>query len=211
MRVLYIRLAAIALMAAASAAAQAPLAPDTGDFRVGDRIVLAVEGEQQLSNTFTVGAGPSLALPVIGTVSLAGVRRPSLESYLTGVIDQYVRNAVVHPTSTVQLGVMGEVQRPGFYAIPSDGTLSDALMAAGGPTQSASLDGLALTRPGAAPMPRDSVQGALARNGTLVALGLHSGDQLLVPRTSDFERTARIIGVLVAVPAAILAAITFRR
>src|SRR5207253_564499 len=58
---------------------------DQGDFRVGDRVVVTVEDpapvraadragvkseEQQLSDTFTVGAGQELLLPVVGTVSL---------------------------------------------------------------------------------------------------------------------------------------------
>src|SRR5712692_3561181 len=32
---------------------------DGGDFQMGDRILLKVEGERQLSDTFTVGPGPA--------------------------------------------------------------------------------------------------------------------------------------------------------
>src|SRR5438034_1267930 len=64
---------------------------DQGDFRVGDRVVVTVEDpspvrgaadragvkseEQQLSDTFTVGAGQELLLPVVGTVSLKGAQQ----------------------------------------------------------------------------------------------------------------------------------------
>src|SRR5690348_12247093 len=37
-----------------------------GDFRVGDRIVMVVEGEPTLSDTFTVGPAIGLTLPAVG-------------------------------------------------------------------------------------------------------------------------------------------------
>src|SRR6266566_4950303 len=46
-----------------------------GDFRVGDRILLSVQGEKELSDTFTVGLGGQLTLPLIGNVPLEGVLR----------------------------------------------------------------------------------------------------------------------------------------
>ncbi|HKI94211.1 MAG TPA: hypothetical protein VJ992_02860, partial [Gemmatimonadales bacterium] len=41
-----------------------------GDFQVGDRVLLAVEGEPTLTDTFTVQAGPQIVLPNIGAVPL---------------------------------------------------------------------------------------------------------------------------------------------
>src|SRR6266516_3013610 len=78
---------------------------EEGDFRVGDRLLIAVEEpggvggggaggaadryavkspEQQLTDTFTVGASQELTLPGAGVVSLHGVLRTELEPFLSG-------------------------------------------------------------------------------------------------------------------------------
>src|SRR2546426_6307818 len=68
--------------AAGTPAPQAPLAPRVlgSGFQVGDRILLKVEGDSQFSDTFTVGPGPGLTLPVIGEIPLVGVRRADVRS-----------------------------------------------------------------------------------------------------------------------------------
>src|ERR1051325_8754871 len=58
-------------------------------FQVGDRVLLHVEGDSALSDTFTVVAGPAIRLPDIGEISLAGVRRTDLESHLQHEIDRH--------------------------------------------------------------------------------------------------------------------------
>src|SRR6267154_1476674 len=55
---------------------------EAGDFQTGDRIVIRVEGEAQLTDTFVVSNGPQLDLPQVGTVSLQGVLRSELKSRL---------------------------------------------------------------------------------------------------------------------------------
>src|SRR5439155_1611991 len=77
----------------------------------------------------------ALKLRAIGTVSLAGVRRADLESYLARELAKYLRNPVVHAHVLVRVAILGEVEHPGFYAVPADLVLGDALMRAGGPTR----------------------------------------------------------------------------
>ena len=47
---------------------------DEGDFRIGDRVILSVQGEWPTPDTFPVEAGPGITLPVMGRISLRGVR-----------------------------------------------------------------------------------------------------------------------------------------
>jgi polysaccharide biosynthesis/export protein len=190
-------------------AAQSTPAPSS-DFRTGDRIMMTVVGEPQLSDTFTVVAGPAIDVPVIGTVPLAGVKETGLEHYLTDYIGRYVRNPVVHATAMIRLGVLGEVAHPGFYALSSQALLEDALMTAGGVTQTARVDGLYLSRADAPDIANDSLHRAIAGGVTIAELGVRSGDELVVPRVPAFDRTARIIGLLVTVPAAVIALLRFR-
>src|SRR5260221_100094 len=100
-----------------------------GDFRVGDRILLTVEGEKELSDTFTVGLGGQLTLPLIGNVPLDGVLRSELQDYLTHRLAQNLRDPEVRTRAFVRLSVQGAVTHPGYYGVPADAPLSDRLMA----------------------------------------------------------------------------------
>ena len=70
------------LTSASLVAQQQPGGSGESGVRVGDRIILKVDGEAQLSDTFTVTAGPALSLPIVGSVSLAGIRRENIEKRL---------------------------------------------------------------------------------------------------------------------------------
>src|SRR5712675_1844786 len=80
----------------------------TTGFQVGDRILLVVEGDSALSDTFTVVAGPAIELPVIGAVSLAGVTRAGVEAHLVRELGRYLKNPVVHARPLIRLSILGE-------------------------------------------------------------------------------------------------------
>src|SRR4051812_30141100 len=78
-------------------------------FQVGDRILLSVEGDSALTDTFTVVAGPVLRLPQIGDISLASVPRSGIEPYLTRELGRYINDPVVSARALIRISVMGEV------------------------------------------------------------------------------------------------------
>jgi protein involved in polysaccharide export with SLBB domain len=198
------------LFFAASLHAQArPVLTDA--FQVGDRILLRVAGEAQLTDTFTVAAGPLVNLPIVGTVSLVGVRRDSVEKVLLEAISKFYRDPIVHARALVSVAVLGEVLRPGFYAVPSDMRFPDVLMVAGGPTPTAKVDAMRVTRSGAELLSVDSTKKAVANGLTLSQIGIQAEDQFFVPRVADPERALRIVSALVALPIAILTILLIRR
>jgi len=201
---LVVRLAALAVIAGPLAAQDPKPTPATG-FQVGDQISLQVEGDTALSHTFTVGAGPALTLPVIGAIPLAGVQRAAVETYLTQQLGRYVKSPVVHAKALVRLSILGEVERPGFYAVPADAVMGDALMVAGGPTRDAKVGDWRVERNGERVWAGDALRQAIAQGMTIDQMNLHTGDQILVPREvrKDAETTWRIIGILVTLPVAI--------
>jgi protein involved in polysaccharide export with SLBB domain len=172
-------------------------------FRPGDRILLAVDGEQALSDTFTVTEGPAVALPGLGAFPLSGVRRGDVEGYLAGQLARYLVHPVVHARALVRVGVLGELTRPGFYALPADALVSDALMAAGGLTRDARFGQLHVDRDGHPFLSGGDLQAAITRGETLDHLGLHSGDAIVVPRRRDTATLVQILGLAITVPAAI--------
>ncbi len=184
--------------------AQSPARPLAGDFQVGDRIVMRVDVEPQLTDSFTVTAGPAVLLPIIGSVSLAGVRRDQIEKVLTDAVAKFYRNPVVHARALVRIAILGQVLHPGFYAVPAEMLVPDVLMVAGGPTtdRTGQRD-RGQSRRHAIHTRRRYEEGDRARNDP-IALGIRSEDQFVVPLASDSERTIRIVAEILAIPIAIV-------
>ena len=192
-----------ALLCIPGSAAQTTTLPPPDDFQVGDRILLVVEGDSMLTDTFTVVAGPAIQLPVIGPVSLAGVTHKGLEAHLQRELARYIKDPVVHARALIRLSIQGAITRPGFYAVPTDLVLADALMVAGGPIQEARVEKMRIRREGSQIWSGPKLQAAIARGATLEDLGLRAGDQIDVPRGRDTETTVRIVGALVTTAVAV--------
>jgi protein involved in polysaccharide export with SLBB domain len=164
-----------------------------GDFRRGDQIVLMVQGEPALTDTFTVGSQADLLLPppTVGSLSLKGVLRSELEPKLTAYVARFKNNAVVRAQPLMRLSIQGEVAKAGVYAVPADARLSDALMAAGGTTQFAKPNNISVERNG-----RRIVEGA-SLESDIDALNLRDGDQIVVdskrPGGTDNLRIAALL------------------
>jgi polysaccharide export outer membrane protein len=189
----------IGLLAAAVSAPPARAQSRATPFQPGDRILLRVEGDSALSDTFTVVTGPAVRLPNVGEISLANVSRSEVESYLARELGRYIKDATVEARALIRISVMGEVARPGFYAVPIDLVLPDALMLAGGATQTARIDQLTVVRGKSALLDESALEAAIARGATLDELGMRAGDRIQVPRgePKDPERKWRITGIIV--------------
>jgi polysaccharide biosynthesis/export protein len=180
-------------------AASPPVAAAQTPFQQGDRILLQVEGDSALSDTFTVVAGPALRLPNIPEISLAGVKRSELEQYLTRELGRYINDPRIQARALIRVSVLGEVTKPGFYAMPVDLVLADALMVAGGATQDARIDRLRILRGSSALWEGAKLQTEIARGATLDQLGVRAGDQIDVPRgLRDPESKWRIAGIIMS-------------
>lgn len=194
-----------------------------GDFQQGDRILLSVEGEpqlpdrpvpaqpprtieRQLSDTFTVGADREVVLPVIGPIALRGVLRAELESYLTREIARFVNDPVVHAKALIRVSIAGAVTKPGFYFVPTDAALADALTVAGGPTQDAKLGKIRIERAGKRLYQGDDVRHALTEGRTLDAMHIEAGDLVFVPGVPGHAYdNVRLWATLLSIPVAIYA------
>jgi polysaccharide export outer membrane protein len=176
-----------------------------GDFQVGDRLLVQVEGEPQLTDTFTVTAGRVITVPVVGQFPLSGVLRAELESSLKTFLAKFLREPVVHARSLMPLSLLGEVTRPGFYTVPTEVPLTATLMQAGGPTRDAKLTEIKVERDGRTIWEGDALQRAITEGRTLDQLNLRAGDQVIVPkvRQSNWEGTARTVSLLLSIPLAV--------
>lgn len=203
--------ASLAASLPASLPAQAPPSRSNGALRAGDRILLSVEGEPTLTDTFTVRPGPVIELPVLGAIRLDGVRRDDLQEDMTREIGRFIRNPVVHARALVRVAVLGEVVKPGFYSVPADAVFADIITAAGGTTQTAALDKLHVDRIGGVIEHGPPLQRAISRGETLAELDVQSGDEVVIPKTNDFEGHLRIITLIVGIPLAVVTVLLLTR
>lgn len=166
---------------------------EEGDFQPGDVVRLTVRSDTSLTGTFQVSAQRSLELPTIPDVSLTGVLYSEVDSVVRGHLGEFIRDPEVRVQVTRRIAILGAVQEPGFYDLAPSTTLSDALMAAGGPTGNAKLEDIRLRRNG-----KNVLEGrdpSLQRM-TLADLGPSQDDQLVVPQSGGGFGALDALGVL---------------
>lgn len=147
-----------------------------GDFHPGDLVLLEVQGEATLSDTFPIGPGGELTLPspVVGTLPLRGVLRAELQDTVTRYLGRFLNNPQVRARALLRLSIQGEVARAGVYGVPAEGKLGDALMAAGGTTQFADMRKVRVEREGTRVWEGRSLEQGIND------LSLRDGDQVFV-------------------------------
>jgi protein involved in polysaccharide export with SLBB domain len=170
-----------------------------GDFRPGDRIIITVQGDTALSDTFAVWRDNALHLPspTVGTLSLQGVLRSELQDKVQTYVARFVRNPMVRALPLIRLSFQGEYAHSGVYAVPADAPLADAFMAAGGTTTYAAMNKAKIQRNGREFMDSRGLQAAIADGRTVDDLGLRDGDQFVMPKGNGGSTMGIIRGAAV--------------
>lgn len=118
----------------------------------GDDLRLVVFGFDQMANTYTVGDGGTISLPLLGTVQATGQTPGQLEAAIASALLK--RELATSPSVSVQvvryrpIYILGEVQKPGQYPYVPGMTVTNAVAIAGGYTFRASTKNVAVTRSG---------------------------------------------------------------
>ena len=157
---------------------------EEGDFQVGDQIQVTVQGQAQLSDTFTVAVGRVLVLPTIGNVPMKGILRSEVEGYLTRYLSRFLKEPVVTASSSMRVLITGAVTRAGFYVLPADMALSDVLMSANGLTPNAGLQKIRVQRGKLRLLEGKVLQDAITEGKTLDQLSVQAGDEIVVPAST---------------------------
>ena len=178
-----------------------------GDFQPGERVWMRVDSEPALSDTFTVTTARTVALPspVNREIPLRGVLRSELQSYLVQQLSQYLQSPAVRARALVRVSVQGGVVRPGYYTVPADALVADALMAAGGTLPTAKPGKMRLERGGERLLDGKDLAQAVAHGRTLDDLNVQDGDQLVVPKEgAGIGDNLRFLWVVVSVTGGIV-------
>lgn len=122
----------------------------------GDVVQVTIFRVPQYSGESQVLVDGSLNLPLVGKVDVSGLSLESASDVLASRYGQYLRRPLVTLSllsrRPLQIGIAGEVSRPGSYTIEqtetqSSSRLSQLIETAGGITQSADLYQVQVSRP----------------------------------------------------------------
>ncbi len=127
-------------------------APSFETYRLGpgDGIFVNVRRFPDLSFQATLDLQGNIILPLQGVISLNGLTLQESSELIQFIYDQYVVDPVVSLTliaqRSVEVTLVGEVVRPGFYPLASP-QITTALLSAGGVTGEADLRSVTIQRP----------------------------------------------------------------
>ena len=153
---------------------------EAGDFQAGDQIALLLEGAGAVPwDTLTVEAGPLINLPTLGPIYLQGVLRSELEAHLERELSVFIQTPRVQAHALIRLAFMG-VGRPGFYMMPAELPLSEAVMLAGGPAGGVDPGQMQVQRGQEVLWSVEELLAPVAAGRTLDDLGLQAGDRIIL-------------------------------
>ena len=166
----------------------APVGGVQGDYvlGVGDEVQVVLRASQKGgTKRYAVDSQGLLAVDDFVPVAAAGRSLAEVRAELRAVARAAMADADLF-LSLVELRrihvlVVGEVARPGRYAVTSLGTVLDALYAAGGVNSAGSLRRISLTKAGAATASTIDLYDLLQASGRGGDLRLSDGDRLVVP------------------------------
>ena len=111
-----------------------------GDYRLGtgDRLIIVVYDQPQLSGEFIVDGGGGILLPVAGAVSLSGLTLAEAQKLIE---ERFADGVLLQPAVSVRIKehrpifVTGHVKKPGSYRFVLGASVKAAIAAAGGKGQ----------------------------------------------------------------------------
>lgn len=135
-------------------AALDPLAVVPGDYVIksGDEVVLTIWGSAEQHLRLVVDRSGMIAVPRIGSISVAGLRYDELASTITRQASQVYRNfqltATIGQVRAMRVYVAGYVARPGSLTVSGLASILHVVMRAGGPSAAGSFRDIHLRRGG---------------------------------------------------------------
>jgi polysaccharide export outer membrane protein len=160
--------------------------PVPSNYQVGPGDVLDVElyGNQNGAYPLTVGRNGQISLPQLGPITVGGLLFSAVQSEIESrVAHQMIgvhASVTMAQTRSIQVFVMGDAFRPGVYTLSGLATVTSALYAAGGVSNTGSLRRVQLIRNGKV-VDRIDLYNLLIHGSTRHDATLLQGDVVFVP------------------------------
>jgi polysaccharide export outer membrane protein len=153
----------------------------------GDAIRIQVWREPDLSGEFVINELGVVTLPLLGRMDVVSVPLSELRDKLISAYAVQLRNPSVTVTPLRRVYVLGEVIKPGQYAVDPTISLGGVLALAGGPTYVGDLHRVRVIRNGKVIVGRIDAT-------TNPGMGdIRSNDEIFVDRRSWIDRNSTIL------------------
>jgi polysaccharide export outer membrane protein len=173
--------------AADQGAATAKAHDDTFVIGNDDVLTINVWKEPDISRSIPVRSDGKISLPLVGEVQAAGQTPLKLEKDIAGKLKNYISEpevtVIVQQVNSQKFNILGQVVRPGSYALANSPTVLDAIALAGGFRDFAKKKNIYVLRQGASGESRlpfnykDVSQGKnMSQN-----IKLQPGDTIIIP------------------------------
>jgi polysaccharide biosynthesis/export protein len=112
--------------------------PHDAGFIIGadDILAISVWKEADISRTVPVRSDGQISLPLIGEVQASGQTPRQLEVEIAGKLQSYISQpdvtVIVQEVRSQRFNILGQISRPGSYALTNSMTVLDAIAMAGG-------------------------------------------------------------------------------
>ncbi|MBP5434994.1 polysaccharide biosynthesis/export family protein [bacterium] len=117
----------------------------------GDRLVIQVYNEKELSGSYQVSPGGLIMFPFIGEINVNGLNNFTLAAKISDLLrDGYIKNpsvtVLVDDVISKRIFVLGQVKNSGSFPIKARMSVVEAITLSGGFTQTADLNNVVVTR-----------------------------------------------------------------
>lgn len=154
-----------------------------------DVLEISVWKNNDLSKQVQVRPDGRISLPLVGDVSAVGKTASQLTEEIAGRLKSYMENPtvsiLVKEVNSYQIYVLGEVNKPGKFALKSKLTLLQAVTVAGGFTQVAARNKIVVFRFGKDSEGMTKIKASyddiVIRDGSSQNIELKPGDLIVVP------------------------------
>ena len=171
--------------------------------QAGDRVVVKIYGEGELSGDFMVSTEADVILPRVGALSVKNLSVQMLADTVRARYARFLRNPVVDLTVLRRIVVNGEVLKPEVYYVDVVSTLRDVIARAGGISPNGDASRVEIVRHG------ERIRVTDWQHDETLASDLSSGDQVVVGRRSWLSLNAS--AVLSAAALVVSLIVTLRR
>lgn len=154
----------------------------------GDVLQISVWGYPELTNVITVRPDGMISFPLIKEIKATGITPEELRQEINKQLCEVIKDAqislIVINFRTINISVLGEVNKPGLYPLTGRVDVLKAISAAGGLTDEAGLRNATIIRKNQEIIPVD-LEKLLIQNDLTQNYPLESGDSLFIPLTLE--------------------------
>jgi len=157
-----------------------------------------------ISGDYFIQSDGVIQMPFIGLIDTRAKDFKQIKARIAAGYDSLYKNPKMTINALFRINVLGEVNNPGFYYVTDIEKFTGILALAGGTTNSADLEAISIIRDNKE-IELD-VNTIIRQGNSVTDFGLHSGDQIFIPRT--WWADARGVTILLSAVALIVTIVT---